>query len=33
LRELDTGEVDTRTREMVSADYQNWTQHPNNTMV
>ena len=30
LRELDTGEVDARTGELVSAHYQNWTQHPNN---
>ena len=32
LRELDTGEVDSRTGELVSANYQNWTQHPNNTV-
>ena len=32
LRELDTGEVDSRTGELVSANYQNWTQHPNNSV-
>ena len=32
LRELDTGELDTRTGEKVSADYQNWSQHPNNSI-
>ena len=32
LRELDTGEVDTRTGEKVSADYRNWSQHPNNSV-
>ena len=32
LRELDTGEVDTRTGEKVSADYRNWSQHPNNSI-
>lgn len=33
LRELDTGEVDVRTGKAVSGGYQNWSQHPNNTVA
>jgi len=33
LRELATGEVDARTGETVSGEYQNWSHHPNNTVA
>ncbi|MEJ6810712.1 MAG: NAD-dependent dihydropyrimidine dehydrogenase subunit PreA, partial [Oceanospirillaceae bacterium] len=33
LRELDTHEMDARTGERVSGDYQNWSHHPNNTVA
>jgi len=33
LRELVTHEMDARTGERVSGDYQNWSHHPNNTVV
>ncbi|MFT7454637.1 MAG: hypothetical protein ACI9MN_001354 [Saprospiraceae bacterium] len=33
MRELDTHEMDARTGERVSGDYQNWSHHPNNTVA
>lgn len=30
MRQLETGETDTRTGKKVNANYQNWTEHPNN---
>jgi dihydropyrimidine dehydrogenase (NAD+) subunit PreA len=33
LRELKTDEMDVRTGKRVSAEYQNWSQHPNNTVA
>ena len=32
MRELAPGEIDKRTGEVVSAEYANWTTHPNNPM-
>ena len=32
MEAMEPGQIDTRTGDIVSADYANWTQHPNNPM-
>jgi dihydropyrimidine dehydrogenase (NAD+) subunit PreA len=33
MRKLQPGEIDLRTNTPVSAEYANWTTHPNNPMA